>query len=68
MSRGLPSTLTLTITNNRRSTGGIPEPLNNVGITDNLPFNLQVADPPNLSNTCGNDSTITGATPGNTSV
>jgi uncharacterized repeat protein (TIGR01451 family) len=66
VSRGLPSTLTLTITNNRRSTGGIPEPLNNVGITDNLPSNLQVANPPNLSNTC--NGTITGATFGDTSV
>ncbi len=69
--RGLPSQLTITIQNNRRSIGGTPESLTQVAITDDLTTNtpipnLQVADPPSLNNTCG--GTITGATSGSTSV
>ena len=71
VSRGLPSTLTITIQNNRRSVGGNPESLTNVSITDDLTTNtpnpnLQLANPPALSNTCG--GTITGATAGSTIV
>lgn len=51
--RGRPSQVIITITNNRRSLSGVAEPLNNVSITDLLPDNLQVATPPNFSNTCG---------------
>jgi uncharacterized repeat protein (TIGR01451 family) len=63
--RGLPSLLTIAIDNNRRSNAGVAEPLTNVNITDNLPPNLQVANPANLTTTnCG--GAITGATPGST--
>jgi uncharacterized repeat protein (TIGR01451 family) len=62
--RGLPSRLTITIANNRRSVGGVAEPLTNVNITDNLPANLQVANPATLANTCG--GAIVGSTPGST--
>lgn len=69
--RGLPSQLTITIQNNRRSVGGTPEPLTNIAITDDLTTNtpipnLQVANPPNLNNTC--NGTISGATAGSTTV
>ena len=61
--RGRPSQVTITITNNRRSLAGVAEPLTNVSITDPLPANLQVATPPNSSNTCGGAFTpIAGST------
>jgi len=71
VSRGLPTKLTITITNNRRSVNGTAEQLTQVAITDNLNSNtpipnLQVANPPNLSTNCG--GTIAGATSGSTSV
>jgi uncharacterized repeat protein (TIGR01451 family) len=40
-------------------------PYTGVSLTDNLPSGLVVANPPNLSNTCG--GTISGATPASTS-
>jgi uncharacterized repeat protein (TIGR01451 family) len=64
--RGLPSLLTITVDNNRRSTLGIPEPLTNVAITDNLPANLQVANPANFSSNC--NGSVTGTNPGSTSL
>jgi uncharacterized repeat protein (TIGR01451 family) len=64
--RGLPSQLKITIANNRRSYLGIPEPLTGIAITDNLPPNLQVANPANFSNTC--NGLVTGATSGSTSL
>ncbi|MEE3717208.1 hypothetical protein V2H45_10660 [Tumidithrix elongata RA019] len=63
--RGLPSQMTITLRNNRRSNLGVAEPLTNVAITDNLPTNLQVANPVALTNSCG--GLITGATSGSTS-
>jgi uncharacterized repeat protein (TIGR01451 family) len=64
--RGLASVLQITIANNRRSILGVAEPLTNVAITDNLPTNLQVANPAGLTTTnCG--GSIIGATPGSTS-
>jgi uncharacterized repeat protein (TIGR01451 family) len=65
--RGLASVLQIKIANNRRSLLGLAEPLTNVAITDNLPTNLQVANPASLTATnCG--GSITGAIPGNTSI
>ncbi len=63
--RGRPSQVIITITNNRRSLAGVAEPLTNVAITDPLPANLQVATPPNSSNTCAGTFTPIA---GNTSV
>jgi uncharacterized repeat protein (TIGR01451 family) len=63
--RGRPSQVTITITNNRRSLAGVPEPLTGVAITDPLPPNLEIATPPNSSNTCGGTFTPTA---GSTSV
>lgn len=57
--RGRPSQVIITITNNRRSLFGVAEPLNNVSITDPLPLNLEVATPPNSSNSCGGTFTPT---------
>ena len=53
VSRGKPSQVVITITNNRRSVSGVAEPLTGVTITDVLPPNLQIANPPSPSNTCG---------------
>jgi uncharacterized repeat protein (TIGR01451 family) len=65
--RGLASVLQIGIANNRRSILGVSEPLTNVALTDNLPANLQVANPASLNTTnCG--GSITGATPGSTSI
>ena len=68
--RGTTSTLILRIENNRRSSAtGQPEPLTGVEITDNLPANLQVANPANFSHTgCSFSSTpiFTGTNPGDT--
>jgi uncharacterized repeat protein (TIGR01451 family) len=66
VSRGRPSQVTIRITNNRRSSvTGIAQPLNGVTITDPLPANLQVANPPNpvTFNTCsGTFTPISGST------
>ncbi|MEM8503842.1 MAG: hypothetical protein AAF716_11895 [Cyanobacteria bacterium P01_D01_bin.1] len=76
--RGERSQFILRIENNRRSdTSGTALPLTGVGITDNLPSNLHVANPANFSNVrCnyntstgnfdGTDPTFTGTIPGST--
>lgn len=73
--RGVPSTLSISIRNNRRTNAGIPEPLTGVTITDDLTTNtptpnLQIANPANFSQSgCDFSSTpnFTGNTPGSTS-
>ena len=76
--RGTTSQVVLRIENNRRSaTDGAALPLTGVDITDNLPPNLQVANPANFSHTrcnydtvaesfTGTDPVFTGITPGST--
>lgn len=63
--RGLSSLLTISITNNRRSLLGVAEPLTNIAIKDNLPANLQVANPTGFVSNCG--GTVSGNTVGSTS-
>lgn len=69
--RGTRSQLIIRIENNRRSSdSGAALPLTGVEITDNLPANLQVANPANFTNVrCDHSSTpnFTGTTPGSTS-
>jgi uncharacterized repeat protein (TIGR01451 family) len=64
--RGLPSLLTITISNNRRSILGVVEPLTNIAITDNLPNNLQVANPAAFSSNC--NGSVSGTNPDSTSL
>lgn len=76
--RGVPSTLRIVIRNNRRTDSpggaGTTLPLTGVDIDDNLPPNLQVANPANFSHSgCSFDvppnpgPTFSGNTPGSTS-
>lgn len=73
--RGVPSTLSISIRNNRRTDAGVAQPLTGVTISDDLTTNtpvanLQVATPANFSQSgCDFSSTpvFTGNTPGSTS-